>query len=334
MMTQQIPSPAPTARGGLALALVSAASFGAAGSFARSLSDAGWSPAATIATRIGVAALLLMAPALVALRGRWGALRRGAGILVIFGLVTAACQICYFNAIQHLAVGVALILEYLGTVLVVAWLWLRHGQRPRRLTVAGATVAMLGLALVIDTSGHARFDFVGVLWALGAAVGLAAYFVLSADEAADLPPVVVASGGMGVGAATLLVLGALGFMPLDATFGTVALAGHRTSWLVPTIGISLVSAAIAYVAGISAARRLGPKVASFVGLTEVVFAVLFAWLFLAELPTAIQLVGGVLIVVGASLVRIDELAATSIAPAYRSCGEVGSPATQPVDAPI
>ena len=37
-----------------------------------------------------------------------------------------------------------------------------------------------------------------------------------------------------------------------------------------------------------------------------VFAVLFAWLVLAELPTPIQLVGGVLIVAGLVAVRADE----------------------------
>jgi drug/metabolite transporter (DMT)-like permease len=37
------------------------------------------------------------------------------------------------------------------------------------------------------------------------------------------------------------------------------------------------------------------------------FAVLFAWLFLGELPRPIQLAGGVLIVVGVALVRYDEL---------------------------
>lgn len=331
----------PTSRkgaGGLALALLSAASFGTAGSLARSLSDAGWSSSAAITVRIGVAALVLLAPALVALRGRWAPLRRGAVTILVFGLFTAACQVCYFNAIQHLSVGVALLVEYMGTILVVGWMWLRHGHRPRRLTIIGAAVAIVGLALVIDTSAGARFDVTGVLWALGAAVGLAVYFVLSADESADVPPVVVACGGMGVGALALLVLGALGAVPLAATFGEVTLAGRAASWLVPTIGLSLISAAVAYVAGISAARRLGAKVASFVGLTEVIFAVLFAWLLLGELPGGLQLAGGVGIVLGASLVRADELAGArraqaiaatvhpDVSPLYRV-----APATAPQD---
>ena len=58
----------------------------------------------------------------------------------------------------------------------------------------------------------------------------------------------------------------------------VVLLGTEVTWLVPVLGLSVVAAVIAYVAGIAGARLLGPKVASFVGLTEVLFAVVFAWL--------------------------------------------------------
>jgi len=62
-------------------------------------------------------------------------LRRGVRTVIAYGVVTVAgCQICYFNAVEHLPVGIALLLEYLGIVLVVMWLWL-HGQRPRRLMI-------------------------------------------------------------------------------------------------------------------------------------------------------------------------------------------------------
>ena len=294
--------------GGLGLALLSAASFGTSGSFARSLTASGWSPEAAVAVRVSVAAMLLLVPALVALRGRWAALHRNSLMVVLYGAIAVAgCQVFFFNAVQRLSVGVALLLEYLGTVLVVGWMWIRHGHAPRRLTLAGSAVALFGLALVIDLTGANRLDLVGVLWALGAAFGLAVYFVLSAHGAEDLPPVAMASGGMIVGAAILLALGGLGALPMHATFGSLDFAGGRVSWLVPVIGLSLVGAAIAYVAGIAAARRLGPKVATFVGLTEVLFAVLFAWLSLGQLPTKLQVVGGILILGGVALVRADEI---------------------------
>lgn len=298
----------PVTRVGFVLALLSAATFGTSGTFASALIDAGWSPGAAVTVRISVAAVLLAIPAVVLLRGRWQVLWRNAGMVAIYGLVAVAgCQVAYFNAVQHLSVGVALLLEYMGIVLIVGWLWLRTGKPPRRLTIAGSVAAVLGLVLVLDLTGETRIDLVGVLWGLAAAVGLALFFILSASSDGELPPVAMASGGMTVGALALLILGAFGALPMAANTDDVDFAGHQVSWLVPVIGLSLVAAAIAYVLGISATRRLGSKLASFVGLTEVLFAVLFAWLLLGELPTFMQLVGGAFIVLGVALVRVDEL---------------------------
>ena len=63
----------------------------------------------------------------------------------------------------------------------------------------------------------------------------------------------------------------------------------------------------AYSAGIRAARLLGAKLAPFAGLSEVLFAVLFAWLLLGQLPRLPQLIGGAFIVAGVALVQLDEL---------------------------
>ena len=294
-------------RAGFVLALFSAATFGTSGTFARSLIDSGWSPAAAVAIRISIAAVLLAIPAVVTLRGRWNVLWRNIRMVTIYGLVAiAGCQVFFFNAVQHLSVGVALLLEYMGIILIVGWLWIRNGQRPRRLTIAGSVAAVLGLVLVLNLVGDTHIDLMGVLWGLAAAVGLAVFFVLSAKSDPELPPLAMASGGMTIGAVTLLILGVVGALPMSASTDDVDFAGHQVSWLVPVVGLSLVAAAIAYVAGIAATRILGSKLASFVGLTEVLFAVLFAWLLLGEVPTAMQLLGGVLILAGVALVRIDE----------------------------
>lgn len=297
-----------TATTGLALALLSAATFGTSGIFAHSLIDAGWSADAAVAVRVGIGALVLAVPALLALRGRWHVARRSAGTVGLFGLLAVAgAQVGFFNAVKYLPVGVALLIEYSGIILVVLWMWAVHGQRPRRLTVAGAVTALLGLGLVLNLTGAGRIEPAGIAWGLAAAVGLAAYFVLSARIDAELPSVTLAAGGMAVGAVLLLVLGVIGAMPLRATSAAVDLAGIRTSWLVPVVGLSLIAAVVSYVAGIGAARVLGAAVSSFVGLTEVLFAVLFAWLMLGELPTVLQAAGGVLIVTGIVLVRLDGL---------------------------
>ena len=70
--------------------------------------------------------------------------------------------------------------------------------------------------------------------------------------------------------------------------------------------LAAIAAATAYVTGILAARVLGAKLASFVGLSEVIFAVLFAWVLLGELPRPIQLLGGLFILAGVIAVRGEE----------------------------
>ncbi|HEY2490970.1 MAG TPA: DMT family transporter [Streptosporangiaceae bacterium] len=313
-------------RAGLGLALFSALAFSTSGALAKSLIDAGWSPAAAVTARISIAALVLAVPGLMSLRGRWHILRREGAMVAAYGVIAVAgAQLFYFNAIRTLPVGVALMLEYLGIVLVVAWMWIRHGQRPRRLTLGGSAAALAGLALVLGVIGHVRLDLVGVLWGLGAGVGLATYFVVGSHSSEDLPPMALASGGMAIGAAVLLALGGVGALPMHATFGTVSVAGHRVSWVLPIVGLSLVAAVIAYVAGIVAARVLGAKLASFAGLAEVIFAVLIAWLLLGQLPTAVQLIGGALIVAGIALVRIDEMRSPSV-PSARPAPAEAEPA--------
>ena len=293
---------------GLALALLSAATFGTSGSFAASLIKVGWTPGSAVTARVLTAALLLTGPALLQLRGRVALLRRSSRTLTVYGIAAVAgAQLCFFMAVEHLSVAVALLLEYSGTLLVVGHLWLRRGQRPGRLTVAGAALAIAGLGLVLELFGNAHLDPVGVLWGLGAAVGLATYFVMSAETDDALPPLVVAWGGLVIGGAALAVAAVVGLLPLAAPRTDVTLLDAKVSWLVPVLGLAVVAAAIAYVTGILGARLLGAKVASFVGLTEVLFAVVFAWILLGQSLGLQQLMGAALVVAGITLVRVDEL---------------------------
>src|SRR3954453_20157038 len=121
---------------GLALALLSAATFGTSGALATSLIDSGWTPGAAVTVRVAIAAAVLAVPALLQLRGTRPPVGRSIRPVASYGLVAVAVpQLCYFNAVQHLSVAVALLLEYSGVLLVVGWMWMRHGHRPRRLTV-------------------------------------------------------------------------------------------------------------------------------------------------------------------------------------------------------
>jgi len=292
---------------GLGLALLSGATFGISGSFAASLIAVGWTPGAAVAARVLVAAVVLTIPALLQMRAH-RVTARGARSVVFYGVVAVAgAQLCYFNAVEHLPVAVAMLIEYSGILLVIAWMWARHGHRPRRLTVAGSAAALIGLNFVLDLVGSHHVDGTGVLWGTGAAVGLAVYFVISSRSDDALPPLVVAWGGLAVAAAVLGLAVGAGALPAHAVATDVTLMQRHVSWVVPVLGMALVAAVVAYGSGIAAARLLGAKVASFVGLTEVLFAVAFAWLLLGQRLNAVQGVGALLVVGGIALVRIDEL---------------------------
>ena len=144
------------------------------------------------------------------------------------------------------------------------------------------------------------------MWGLGEAVSLAVYFLLSAATGeAVLPPLVMAWGGLCTGTVFLAVAGGTGVLHLSAHASDVQLLHRHISWIVPVLELSLVSAVIAYVAGIAAAR-LGARLASFTGMAEVFFAVLYAWLLLGQTPSTLEFTGGTFMLGGVILVRIDE----------------------------
>lgn len=292
---------------GLLIALVSAATFGSSGTFGSALMSTGWSPGAVVTARIVGAALILAVPAAVAMRGRWHLLRPNVGRVLAYGLfAVAGCQFAYFMAVDHLSVGVALLLEYLAPVLIVGWLWLRHSRRPSRMTVLGVVAAMVGLVLVLDVTSGASVDLVGVLWGVLAALGLVVYFLAAAHGDDALPPISLAGGGLAVGAAGLLAAAATGLLPMSASTDDVLLAGVALPWWAAVLELALVAGAIAYATGIAATRALGSTVASFVGLSEVLLAIAFAWVLVGEAMSPVQLLGGLAILAGVVAVKLGE----------------------------
>ena len=294
---------------GMTFAVVSAASFGLSGALASGLFATGWSPGLVVLVRVGLAALVLLPFALVQLRGRWSVLRGNLLTIALYGVVAVAgAQFCYFSAVSHMPVGPALLIEYTAPAAVVGWLWVRHGERPTALTAVGAAVAAAGLVLVLDILSGADLSGAGVAWALGAMVGCAAYFVISADERNGLPPLVLAAGGLVTGALVLGALGLVGLLPLDGGTAPARYAGHQLAWWVPLVLLGVVTAALAYTTGIAAGRRLGSRLASFVALLEVLAGVGFAWLLLGQLPGTVQVVGGLLVLAGVVAVKLGERA--------------------------
>ena len=292
---------------GLLLAVGSAFAFGSSGPFAKSLMEAGWSPTAAVTARLAGGALLMAVFATIVKPDWFREALQHSKTVVAYGVIPiAGAQLCYFNAVAHLSVGVALLLEYTAPILVVGWLWATTRRRPSSLTLTGVALAIAGIMLVLNVFSGAHINLIGVGWALAAAVCAACYFLMSSSVTTDgdgLNSITLATAGLIVGAAAVATLGVSGLMPLTFATNDAVVAGFTTSWLVPVIALALLPTAIAYTLGIMAIARLQPRFASLVGLSEVMFAVLAAWVLLGEAVTMTQAIGGVVVLVGLTLAR-------------------------------
>jgi drug/metabolite transporter (DMT)-like permease len=314
---------------GLLLAVASAFTFGMSGPFAKSLMEAGWSPTAAVTARLAGGAVVMAVFATVVKRDWIREALQHAKTVVLYGLIpVAGAQLCYYNAVAHLSVGVALLLEYTAPLLVVGWIWGTTKHRPSNMTLAGIGLAVAGIMLVlgvVSTTGFAsaHINAAGIAWGLGAAVCAGFYFMMSDAVTADgsgLNSITLAAGGLIVGAAAVALLGLTGVMPLTFTANHVVFAGISTSWVVPVLMLGVVSTAIAYTLGISGVALLRPSFASLVGLAEVLFAVLWAWLLVGEAVTTSQAVGGAVVLAGLALARQGDNSAEVTAATWPDAG--------------
>ncbi|MUL64069.1 EamA family transporter [Mycobacterium sp. CBMA 234] len=299
-------------RTGMIFAIASAFTFGMSGALGKSLIEAGWSPTAAVVARLAGGALVMAVVATILRRGWLREALDHKGTVIAYGVIPiSGAQLCFYNSVTYLPVGVALLLEYASPLLVVGWVWTTTRRRPSNLTLAGVAIAVAGITLVLGLIGPGstagtQINPAGIGWGMGAAICAACYFVMSDKASADgtgLHSITLAAGGLTVGAVTVALLGASGLMPLTFTSHETTLAGVTMSWLVPVIAMAIIPTAMAYTFGIMGIARLQPRFASLVGLSEVMFAVLSAWALLGEAITGIQLLGGVVVLAGLALAR-------------------------------
>ncbi|MFP3989930.1 EamA family transporter [Streptomyces sp. E11-3] len=310
---------APASRGkgvGLGYALAAACAFGGSGVAAKPLIEAGLDPLHVVWLRAAGAALVMLP---IAWRHR-ALVRQRPMLLVGFGLLAVAgVQAFYFAAISRIPVGVGLLIEFFGPVLVLAWIRFVQRRQVTRAAAVGATLAVTGLACVVEVWAGLSFDAIGVLLALGAAFCQAGYFLLGdhgsdAGEAAPDPLGVIAYGLI-VGSVVLTFIARPWNMEWTLLTGTADMGGTSVSAVVLLGWIVLVTTVLAYSFGVFSVRRLSPQVAGVVACLEAVIATVLAWIMLGEYLSAPQIIGGAVVLVGAVI-------AQSTAPAKPPSGPV------------
>ncbi|GES25415.1 membrane protein [Acrocarpospora pleiomorpha] len=297
----------------LGIAVVSALCFGFSGPMAKYLGAAGLSPLESVWVRMAGAGLVLLVILAVARPGALRIPRDRLGFFAAYAVIAVAgVQALFFLAITRLPVGVTLLIEYTAPVLVVLWVRFIRRVRLPRAAYLGALVAVIGLGVVVEVWQGLRLDALGLLLALLASACCAGYFLMSDNLHVD--PLGLVAWGM-IGAAVVLV-------PISQPWGIDWAAFGRTvtvsDFTLPVAGalawLIVVATVIAYVAGVTAVRRLSAAVGATVASLEVIGAALLAWILLDEHLGVAQIAGGAVVLLGALLAQTATAARQAVPP--------------------
>jgi drug/metabolite transporter (DMT)-like permease len=257
------------------------------------LADDGVDSASALGIRFLLAAALLLALQL----GRRGPLRpvgREWIIVVLIGSVLYSVQATsFYFGLEHMGAAAVSLIAYCYPALVAGFDVATGEVRPSARLAAAMALSIIGVIAVAAAGGDTRITTLGVIGALGAAVGFAAYVVISHRFVTASDPWAIAiwislSAGL-------------------ATAGQGVMTGSfdwpERSTIVPYLTYGLATG-IAFAALYAALRRLGATRTSVWLNLEAVTAVVLAGLFLGETLLPVQLVGGVAVGVGAVLATL------------------------------
>lgn len=277
-----------TARG-YAFAAAAAALFALNSSLARYLIDDGVG-ALPLSELRAVGSFLLLAATLALLRPGLLRVRRAdlpaLALLGVAGL--ALVQVTYFLAIARLPIGVALTIQYLGPLLVLVWLRVAHGRHLSRGLWGAVALSLVGCFLVVRAYEPAALDAIGVGWALGAAVTLAVYLVLSERAGRTHEPATTLVWALGFASLAWLIAAP----PFD--FPWHAFAEPRRVLL--ALAVIVIGTLLPFGLIVAAVRHIPASRAAIVATLEPVLAAGFAWVLHGERLAPIQLVGGAAVV--------------------------------------
>ncbi|MFG1794358.1 EamA family transporter [Nocardia sp. NPDC049149] len=289
---------------GVWLTVCSGLAFASTGPLAKSVLVEGWSPGAVMAVRLTGGAVIMLGLALLADPTGLRACVQHLRTVVAFGVIAIlGVQATFLLSLPYLQVGVTLMIQFLAPIVVIGWNWAVRGHKPSHLTMLGAALALGGAALVIDVFGAGGLNLLGIGWAALSMLCNAAFFLLSERTSDRLSPVALLGSGLTVAAMAAWLAGVAGVLPLVFGGGTATLAAQHIPAAVSLALLVLLSTVVAYLSSVAGAARLGSTLMSLVLLSEVLFAVVLAWLLLGESIRPVQLAGGVLVVAGIALAR-------------------------------
>ena len=274
------------------LACVAAAACWAANAvIAAGAFELGVSPERLAQARVVIALIPLAAYLLVARRDLTRPPRAAVGALIGFGACIVAVNFSYYVAIDRVPVGVAVALQYTAPVLVLAGSAVIAHRNPQPTIWLAGALSLTGAVLVSGALAGAQepLDPLGLLAGAAAAVTFAGYLV-TAELAGrrGTHPVTTLFIGFCVAALIWTVVLPLWEWPVEL------LADPQVAWRVVAVG--LLGTLLPFGLVVAALRWISSAVAGIATTAEPVLAALLAWLFLDQVLSLPQLIGGALVI--------------------------------------
>ncbi len=284
---------------GTVAVLLAASLFATSGTIIKHLIQGyGLQPLTVVAVRISLAALMMFGFLGVLDRKLLRIQARDVPFFVLFGLVcVAGFQACWAYAVSLIDVGVATVLNYTAPAWAALFAWPLLGERINRRKGLALLLTGAGVALIVRIfdAGFLSLNRAGLLWGLGSGVsyGLYGIFVRRALRRYSFWTVITYAFAV----AALFLLATQSASSIASAFAQPGAA----LWLVIAALLPTVAGYALYTFGL---RYLEATVATIVATIEPVMATLWAALFLGELLTWPQVVGGGLVIAGVVALQI------------------------------
>jgi drug/metabolite transporter (DMT)-like permease len=276
--------------------------FGLNASVARVIMSAGITPIELSFFRAAGTTVVAALALLVIERSGFRVTRKQLGGLALIGIFgVALIQVAYAVAVQNLPVGIALLFEYSGIILVALFAFFVFRERMKHRLWFALAAVVAGLAIVANV-WSVQLNPVGVIAGVLAAVFLAAYFLMSERMLHHASVLKVSFWTMLAASLIWLVPAAPWNFELSAFSSSISLGGTLEQisvplWM-PLVWVSVVGTFGAYVLSFLGIKYLRATPAGVLSTGEVLFAFLFGWLWLGETLQPIQMLGVVFVIVG------------------------------------
>ena len=288
---------------GYAMVATAATLFAVNGSVSKVVLGSGLSSLELAQIRNTSAAILFLAFLLVVAPSRLKVARRELVFLIAFGLVgIALVQWLYFVAIEHLPVGVALLIEFTAPLFVALFARFVYKEQIRRRIWVAVAMCLAGLVLVVELWAGVAFSTVGVTAALGGAFALTAYLLMAERERQHRDAASLSFYGFLFAALLWAVINPLWEFPWSALGEEVSLQGNLAEYSTPVWAlvafVVVIGTMVTFSLLVGSLRHISATRASIVSTLEPVVATVVAWAWLGESFGATQLIGGAVVIAG------------------------------------